>query len=345
MLRFPRAVVSTGAAAGLVLGGAAPALAGPTDQISPGNDGRNVSVVVVDVKGNGLVHGPGGAADGPGGTRPVSEEVPTPCYWTSGNGAYTGQKFYDSYYQNGKAQNFNVLGLKLPSDEQIAEHKDDEGYWYFVGQTDAGGQFSAEDQAKCDRELQAATGAGYVFVAAGQNPPPLPEAVIPASVLALIARQQIGAPDPGVDRSPGGNSIVGVDTYFWVQDTGDPADGFVALEVTATAGDNTATVVATPEVFTVTLDGRTVECDATQAKTKWRRGLADGSGCTLAPARSSAGQEGQQFEVTAATSYSVAWSGNEDGVDVPGGPLPPDIGGEATFGMQVAEVQAVVTGG
>lgn len=340
MLSLTRAVLTAGAATGLVLGAATPALAGPGDQISPGSDGSNISVVVVDVSGNGLTHGPGGKSGGKGGHHTVTESVPTPCYWSSGNGAYTGQKFYDAYYKNGRAQNFGVLGLALPSDEEIAKHKDEDGHWYFVGQTDAGGRFTSEEMAKCDRELQAANGSGYVFVPAGQAPPLLPPAVIPPAVLAQIARDQMGAPDPDVDRSPGGNSIVELPTWFWVQDDpGDDADGFVPLVVTARAGDNSATVTAAPARFFVTLDGKQADCDATQAKLHWARGRADSSGCTLAPRRSSAQQDGQQFQVTARTTYNVTWTGVPNG----GGALD-GLTAQSTFALPVAEVQAVVSG-
>lgn len=347
MLRFPRAVVTAGATAGLVLGGAAPALAGPGDQLSPGSDGKNLSVVVVSVTGNGTTHGPGADQGGPDGGGRVTVEVPTPCYWSSGNGAYTGRKFYDTYYNDGKRQNFGVSGLALPSRADMDEHKDEDGYWYFVGTTDAGGRFSLDDQLKCDRELQAANGSGYVFVPAGEDPPPLPPAVIPAVVLAQIARDAMGAPDPVVERSPGGNSVVQVPTWFWVQDDeGDDTDGFAELEVVARAGTNEATVTATPGRFTVTSAAfdEPAECTAAQATLEWARGLADSAGCSAAPTRSSASQAGLEFRATAQTNYVVTWTGIEDGNPVPGGGLDP-LSAQSTFGFAVAEVQAVVTGG
>jgi hypothetical protein len=343
MLTLSRAALTTCAAAGLVLGAAAPALADPGSQLSPGSDGSNVSVVVVDVSGNGLTYGPGGGSGGSGGRQTVTKSVPTPCFWTSGNGVYTGQRFYDSYFNNGRLQNSGVLGLKLPSDEEIAAHKDEDGHWYWVGQTDAGGLFTLEEQEKCDGELQTANGSGYVFVPAGQAPPPLPPAVIPAAVLAQIARDAMGAPDPEVGRSPGGNSVVGLDTWFWVEDTpGDAADGFVPLVVTATAGDNSATVTAAPNRFSVTFPGGAADCGAAEARLEWRRGLADEAGCTTAPQRSSARADGLSFEATARTSYTVTWQGVEDGNQVPGGPLP-GLAAESNFDLAVAEVQSIVT--
>jgi hypothetical protein len=168
-------------------------------------------------------------------------------------------------------------------------------------------------------------------------------------VLAQIARDAMGAPDPDVGRSPVGNSVVQVPTWFWVEggeETADDADGFVPLEVTATAGTNTATVTAAPAEFTVTSGAfdEPARCDAARARLEWARGLADSAGCTAAPTRSSASQAGLEFQVTAQTTYTVTWTGNEGGNPVPGGPLQ-GLSAQSTFGLAVAEVQAVVTGG
>jgi hypothetical protein len=314
---------------------------GPTDGIVGTSDGKNLSVVVVNLSGNGYRPGAGSSGGNGGGGGSVRVEVPTPCFWTSGGGVYTGQKFYDHYYGNGRAQNFGVAGLDLPPDEEIEAHRDEEGTWYFVGQDID--NFTSEEAAECDGRVQRANGSGYVFVPAGQEPPPLPAAAVPAAVLAEIAYDNLAAPNPVVERNPAGSSIVQLPTWFWVgDDPGDDADGFVQLEVTATAGDNAATVTATPREFTVAIPGQEpVRCAAELSHTAWRPGADEGAACTVVPNRASVGQPQQAYAVRATTSYGVAWTGVEDGAPVAGGPL---VGVEtaAVVAVPVAEIQAVV---
>jgi hypothetical protein len=170
-----------------------------------------------------------------------------------------------------------------------------------------------------------------IFVPAADPPPPF---YVPPLTLAYFAYDHMTLPDPQLGWNPqrtgDAATFVNFDTWVWLEDSPD------TLEVTATAGANSATVVATLDRMTVSApDARPAVCDGTGVP--WSADAADG--CVIVFGRSSANQPDHRTPVTIEAHWTAEWfigaasQGELDSQTI-----------TETTPVPVAEVQAVVTG-
>lgn len=339
--RLPIAAMAAGA---LGLAAALPAQADLTDDhVDGGTDGSGLVAVAVSLSGNGLDGG--GGSDGSTDVG-VSVQVPARCWWDTLS-FMTGETAWQIWGES--TGNMDTPGghhyetsFVPPTLEQLAAHRDEEGLWATVTQYTGDGDIEAGIQ--CYDELVAANGGIHaVWVAEGTTPPQPPPPPVPPEMLAEVAFEHLALPVPDTLRSPGADSYVNLPTWFWVAPGDGPRDGFVRLEVTATAGENSATVVADPDRLTVrSSGGPTAACSAEQARTSYGSGTPEAAGCSLTHARSSARAPGLAYTVSAVGAYVASWTGQEGGTPVAGGGLGTVVSPASSVGLPVAEVQTVV---
>jgi hypothetical protein len=149
-----------------------------------------------------------------------------------------------------------------------------------------------------------------------------------------VARQDLALPLPGVRTNPPPDHdlLVRVPVWLWL-------DGeWATLSATAGAGPVSATVSATPQsVEWVMGDGETVTCLGPGTPYDVDRPSNEQStDCSHTYHRSSAGQPGERFTVTATVVWRVAWTSSIGA----GGQLG-EVRRSQTFQVRVAEAQAV----
>ncbi|MGH8774273.1 MAG: hypothetical protein ACRDWI_03580 [Jiangellaceae bacterium] len=328
-----------------------PAQAQDEDPITGGqtggsNEGGVLTAVAVSLSGNGLAGGgaPGGSG---GGTATVSVSVPSPCAWGT-------MSFATGDYVADLAADYDSLDdpvgpgvdqtFVYPSREEMLAHAGEPGLWAFGSLWSVEGDW-APASACWDQIVAANGGAMMVWVPEGSAPPAPPPPPVPPEMLAEIAMENLAAPQPVVERNPTTTSFVNLSTWFWVVDGGGPADGFVPLTVTATAGANSATVTADPNRLSlVSSGGPTAACAPDEARTEWASGVDEGGACTITHGRSSATQPGLAYTVTATAGYVASWTGVEAGVPVAGGGLGSVTSPAASVDLPVGEIQAIVIG-
>lgn len=165
--------------------------------------------------------------------------------------------------------------------------------------------------------------------APGAAPAPSPQQ------LAAQAAAQLRLPSPRITSSPAGTQLVRLPTWLWL-------DRAMWQPHTATAAVPAVSVTATATPTSVswdTGDGAFVTC--TGPGTPFPAGGAPQTAspdCGHTYQRSSAGQPGERFPVTATVSWRVTWAG--------GGAAGafPDLATSASAALRVAEAQALGTG-
>jgi hypothetical protein len=191
-----------------------------------------------------------------------------------------------------------------------------EGAWYFY---------------RCqDPQALGGTRVGTVFVPAGQP-------AVPPAVLAQQASRFVPAPAPAIQLNPpaGADHLVNLESWLWV----DPAT-WGQRSATASVPNESATVVATPLSVTWSMgDGTTVTCRGPGIPYNPAR-PPDGqhTTCSHTYRRSSAGQPGQRYTVSATTTWALRWTAI--GVVTTSGTLPPLLRTSTTT-VRVAEAQAI----
>jgi hypothetical protein len=345
-VRRVRMPLLTGLVAGsLCLLATVPAHAGVGDDQVGGDagDGQLIAVAV-SLSGNGL--GGGDGSDGGGGSVSVSVQVPARCGWRPMS-FMTGEWVYENL-----ALNYDELddpvgpgyvdGFVYPPLAELEAHKDDDGLWATPAMYTGDGNLEAASQ--CQDQLVGANGGVHmIWVPEGTTPPQPPPPPVPPEMLAEVAYEHLDIPAPDTVRSPVADSFVNLPTWFWVAPGDGPRDGFVRLEVTATAGENSATVVADPDRLSVrSSGGPSVGCTADQARTSYASGTPESAGCSMIHPRSSARAPGLAYTVTATGAYVASWSGQEGGTPVAGGGLGTVVSPATSFDLPVAEVQTVV---
>jgi hypothetical protein len=172
-----------------------------------------------------------------------------------------------------------------------------------------------------------------VCSATGVIETPLYVTLTPAEV-AQLARRQLRLPAPGIAASPAGDQLVNLPTWLWLSTAWEP--------VSATAAVPSISITATAAPTSVTWsmgDGGMVTCGG--PGTPYPAGADPASAspdCGYTFRRSSAGQRGETYQVTATVAWTVTWSGAGDsGVF-------PTMTTSATTAFRVAESQAVATG-
>lgn len=167
----------------------------------------------------------------------------------------------------------------------------------------------------------------------GGGAPPAP------AVLAQEAVRYLRLPDPVIQSSPApwALQLTGLPTWLWV------APGvWRPQSQTAQVPGESVTATATPVSASWQMgDGQTVTCHGPGTEyTAADNPAAESPTCGYTYARSSAGQPGGAYQVRVTITWDINWAGAGGA----GGALPP-LFTQAAAAMQVAESQAVNTGG
>jgi hypothetical protein len=177
-------------------------------------------------------------------------------------------------------------------------------------------------------------GSGVVWLPGGGGPVAAP----PPVVVARRAVDRLTLPDPVIAASPapGLEQLVSVPTWLWLQ-----RGAWRGRNATAAVPGVSVTATATPTKVTWSMgDGSRVVCRG--PGTPYRVSADPGVGspdCGHTYRRSSAGQPGGTFRVTAVISWSISWAGGGET-----GTLP-DLETTSTAAFRVSESQALVNDG
>lgn len=167
-----------------------------------------------------------------------------------------------------------------------------------------------------------------------------------AAVNPLVLAQQalgytpFGSPAIRLDPPANRDQLVGVTTWLWLA-----GGSWSPVSASASAGGVTVTTTAVPQQVTWTMgDGSTVACQGPGTPYDPSRPDAQPT-CSYTYAKSSAGQRGGTFTITATESWQVAWTAAGVPAGVPaGGNLGP-VTRTSQLPVRVAESQAINTGG
>lgn len=161
----------------------------------------------------------------------------------------------------------------------------------------------------------------------------------PPGTLARVAVRHLGLPGPVIRSSPapGGLQLVGLPAWLWVA----PAV-WAPQSATASVPGEWVTATATPVSVSWQMgDGTTVACRGPGVPYPGSGDPASVSpDCGHTYTRSSAGQPGGAYRVTATITWNIRWAA----ADGAAGTLPP-LFTAAAAAFRVAESQAVNTGG
>ncbi len=174
-----------------------------------------------------------------------------------------------------------------------------------------------------------------VFIPAGEAP----GAQVDPLVLAQRALRQLPLAGPSVATSPPPerDQLVNLATWLWVD------GGWEPLSATASVPGVSVTVTATPTLVEWAMGtGDSVLCDGPgTAYDPGRREEEQSTDCSYTYRRSSAGQPGERYPVTATQTWSVSWSAS----GMAGGGDLGAVSRSTEFSLRVAEGQALVTAG
>ncbi|HEY0472044.1 MAG TPA: hypothetical protein VGD34_10260 [Kribbella sp.] len=297
--------------------------AGGGDQ-NVGTKGQNITVTVT---GTGVKPG-GGKVTVPAST--VS--VPPPCWMEPG---MTGKQYNDFVRGTGdySGRGLNYLNKHMGENEKPqpgqADHAtDDKGQWWSA--TCDSGNFpgSIQDFFAFSDKFFAANPTRFIPF---NQPKPVPP--VPPEFLREIAIKQLKIPDPKINWNPkrtgDASTLVNIDTWFWLDNSPE------SMSVTATAGNNSATVQADLVGLQVSGPGLpTTTC--TGAGVPYAQGAT--GACTAAFRSSSDGLPGRVTPVTVQTTWTATWSAN----GTPRGPIAqPPAPASGTTNIAVREVQSV----
>ncbi len=215
---------------------------------------------------------------------------------------------------------------RLPDDERILEPDGTErtapgeGAWYIERCFNTAGQEISWN---------------VVFIPVGEAP----GAQVDPLVLAQRALRQLPLSRPAVATSPppGRDQLVNLATWLWVD------DGWEPLSATASVPGVSVTVTAAPQSVSWDMGtGDVVVCEGPgTAYDPSRREEEQATDCSYTYRRSSAGQPGERYPVTATQTWSVSWSAS----GMAGGGDLGTASRSTDFSLRVAEGQALVTDG
>jgi hypothetical protein len=145
--------------------------------------------------------------------------------------------------------------------------------------------------------------------------------------LAWQARGALGPPAPRIRWSPDPRTYVRLRTGLWLE-----PGVFTTLRTDPpiTAGGQTVTAIATPKHVEWDLVEKTIQCT--------NAGGPDSTECGYSYQRSSAGQPGGKYQITATVVWDVTWTCGGDCDPGAGGPLD-DITASSTALLPVDEIQ------
>jgi len=155
--------------------------------------------------------------------------------------------------------------------------------------------------------------------------------------LAQQALQELRPPLPVPHTAPprGQRGAVGLPEWFWV-----PRTQWAPVQARATAGAVWAVVTATPQRLTVSPGGGQPAKACPGPGTAYSPSAPLSAACTYTYTASSAQQPGAAYQVTVTITWAATWQGSGG----TGGTLPA-LSTSATFPLQIAEGQALNTGG
>jgi hypothetical protein len=311
----------------------------PTGGGSETSNGYRAVVNMVRFSGNAVGSGPaGGGAYAP---------IYVPCWWDTSDYT-TGQSVYDEI-QQGLRPDGRVSGgphsdldeerlLTPPPLAEVEAHRGDTaatpGAWYYrtcISPPDDS-VMTMEEWDRVANQFFDVNTPFLQWVDPGQNPPP---PAVSAQTLRAFAEQRLELRMPEITRSPNGDAIVNLSTWFW----GSPASFADPLWVRAEIpGVAFAQVNAHPARMDLSSnDGQSAECVNPVRGTEWSPALGEEatSECSLTFPRMAT------YQVTAETTYNADWQGN--GITGPqGGALAPRTG--PTFEAQVRAIETQVVG-
>lgn len=154
--------------------------------------------------------------------------------------------------------------------------------------------------------------------------------------LATDALERTPLPEPQIAMAPSSDipQLVNLATFLWL-----PAEQWQPETVSASAGGVTSTVTATPTRVVWDMgQGDSVVCDGPGVP--YRPELPDNqqpSDCSYTYPRSSAGQPGQAYQVTATVEWETTWAVT----GAPGGGSLGTATSSSTTSVQVAELQSL----
>lgn len=199
-----------------------------------------------------------------------------------------------------------------------------------------------ETYGRAPLNFDPATGQPRQWLASGREdeaaPPPAagtvaaPAPPTPAE-LAQRAVSQLHLPNPVIATSPADDQVVNVPTWLWLAST-----SWSPVSASASVPGMTVTATAVPQSVTWSMgNGDAVTCQG--PGTPYVPGSDPKSAspdCGYTYARSSFGQPGEQFTVTATVVWTVSWTGGGQAGVVPG------LNTTAQTGLRVTEIQALV---
>ena len=160
---------------------------------------------------------------------------------------------------------------------------------------------------------------------------------VPPEVIRDIAAARLEPPAPSPQTSPplARQTFVQVPTWLWLDES-----AWSPIETSTTRGITTVSVRATPtHARWVMGDGGGITCDG--PGTAWVSGASeDDSDCSYTYRHSSYGEPSGRFEASATVTWEFEWWINDVYQGVFG-----TVDLSAAFGVEVAEIQAVETGG
>jgi hypothetical protein len=156
--------------------------------------------------------------------------------------------------------------------------------------------------------------------------------------LMQTALSELHVPALTVRTAPprGHDGLVGLPEWFWVS----AAQWHRVLSPPAVAGPVWAQVIATPAGITVTPGAGLPPVRCAGPGAAYRPGAPSRSGCTYSYQQSSAGQPGNAYRVSVTVTWTISWTGSGGA----GGIISRGYQTTASFGLPVAEGQALVTG-
>jgi hypothetical protein len=147
-----------------------------------------------------------------------------------------------------------------------------------------------------------------------QGPPAAP---VSTADMVQTAMASMTMPKPELFTSPKGRTYVGVPTFFWI----DQAQWQPQTAV-APAGGQTVTARATPTAVQWNLGETTLTCQGPGTAYDPAGPETQTSDCSYRYQRSSAGQPGKKYQISATISWSVEWTCAGAGCTPAAGQLP-----------------------
>jgi hypothetical protein len=270
------------------------------------------------------------ASSGGGTTRVFSVPVYNPCRWEQGP---TAEEMLANSTDPRLQHIYNMMGETPEYPGDLSSRQGQAGHYYYGICTSGTWPGETMEQFFAYTDQFFASNPSYIWVADG-DPPPAPPP-LPPTVLMEYARASVRVPDLDVDRNPGGNAVVNLPTWFWLDENLDEE-----VSVTATSGPNWATVTVTRQTMSVSAPDAVQQgscASGGQAYDTSQSPSAQSTDCALQFHRSSA-RLGGAHPVTVSTGWTASWTGS----DGSGGTLEGTTQ-STTVDVPVSEIQTVVT--